>query len=101
MSKQFKVDTEYEGYVFLGWAAGQFETDDGVMQSYYNMFVLSPVSTYRSEDYEAFGFKAEKKKCISATVWQGLNPGDKVKLFFDDKKRVVLAALDGDSTSGQ
>ena len=26
---------------------------------------------------------------------QPLNPGDKVRLFFDDKQRVVMAALDG------
>ena len=38
--------------------------------------------------------KAEKKKCISADVWQDLEPGNRVKLFFDDKKRVVMAALD-------
>ena len=59
------------------------------------MFVLSPISAYSSEDYEASGYKAEKKKCISPEVWQGLNPGDQVRLFFDDKSRVVSAALDG------
>ena len=53
------------------------------------------VSDYSSEDYEASGYKAEKKKCISPEVWQGLNPGDQVRLFFDDKSRVVSAALDG------
>ena len=100
-NKQFKVDTEYQGYVFLGWAAGRFETQQGDKRQYFNMFVLSPVSTYSSEDYEAFGLKAEKKKCLTADVWQGFNPGDKVKLFFDDKNRVVLAALDGDSAAGQ
>ena len=58
------------------------------------MYVLSPVSTYQSEDYEASGYKAEKKKCLSEEVWKDLNPGDKVRLFFDDKKRVVMCALD-------
>lgn len=101
MSKSFKVDTEYQGYVFLGCAQGRFETENGQKREYFNMFVLSPVSTYSSEDYRAFGFKAEKKKCLTAGVWQGLNPGDKVKLFFDDKGRVIGAALDGDSASGQ
>ena len=96
MGDQFIVDTEYQGYVFLGWAQGQFETPKGEKRPYYNMFVFSPVSTYTSEDYEAFGFKAEKHKCMGADVWQGLDPGDKVRLFFDDKKRVIAAALDED-----
>jgi len=95
MGKEFKVDTEYRGYVFLGSAQGMFEARDGRRVPYFNMFVLSPVSTFSSEDYRAFGFKAEKKKCLNAEVWQGFNPGDKVKLFFDDKGRVQTAALDG------
>jgi len=32
---------------------------------------------------------------------EGLNPGDRVKLFFDDKGRVQAAALDGDSAGGK
>ena len=95
MSDQFTVDTQYQGYVFLGWATGQFEGKDGKKQPYHNMFVFSPVSTYVSDDYEASGFKAEKKKCLSPEVWDGLSPGDKVRLFFDDKGRVISAALDG------
>lgn len=91
----FSTESSYQGCVFLGWAAGKFETERKEKRPYYNMFVLSPVSDYSSEDYEASGYKAEKKKCISPEVWQGLNPGDQVRLFFDDKSRVVSAALDG------
>ncbi len=58
------------------------------------MYVLSPVSTFASEDYQAEGMKAEKKKCLSSEVWDGLEPGNRVKLFFDDKGRVVMAALE-------
>lgn len=94
MGKQLMMDTEYQGYVFVGWAAGRFENDRGEMQPYFNMYVISPVSTYESDDYQASGMKAEKKKCVSAEVWKDLTPGDRVKLFFDDKKRVVMAALD-------
>lgn len=94
MGTEFIVDSEYKGYVFLGWAAGRFENDKGEMTPYYNMYVLSPVSTYESEDYQAFGYKAEKKKCISPDIWKDLEPGNRVKLFFDDKKRVVMTALD-------
>lgn len=94
MGNEFTVSKEYQGYVFLGWAQGQFETEKGERRPYYNMYVLSPVSSYVSDDYQAGGMKAEKKKCISADVWQGLEPGERVKLFFDDKGRVVMAALD-------
>lgn len=95
IKKNFTVNTDYQGYVFLGWASGRFETDSGRMMPYYNMFVLSPVSAYESEDYKARGFKAEKKKCVAPDVWEGLTPGDKVRLFFDDKGRIITAALDG------
>lgn len=91
---KFEVDSAYQGYVFVGWAAGQFESDRGEKMPYYNMYVLSPVSSYESDDYQASGMKAEKKKCISADVWRDLDPGCRVKLFFDDKKRVVMVALD-------
>lgn len=99
MGKEFTVTSEYEGYVFVGWAAGRFDADlqDGSTEKkdYFNMYVISPVSSFKSEDYQAFGMKAEKKKCVSPDVWKDLTPGDRVKLFFDDKKRVVMAALDG------
>lgn len=94
MGKEMIVDTEYAGYVFVGWAAGRFKTERGEMMPYANMFVLSPVSSYESDDYQAMGMKAEKKKCLSPEVWADLEPGDRVKLFFDDKNRVVMAALD-------
>lgn len=97
MSNEFIVTCGYEGYVFVGCAEGRFdaETPNGMeKRDYFNMYVISPVSSYESEDYKASGMKAEKKKCISADVWKDLQPGDRVKLFFDDKKRVVMAALD-------
>lgn len=72
-----------------------FETPDKRRVPFANMFVLSPASTYTSEEYRASGFKAEKKKCLDAKILEGLNPGDRVKLFFDDKGRVQAAALDG------
>ena len=92
--KKFQVSTAYSGYVFLGWAQGRFEPEQGRKMTYYNMFVLSPVSSFQSEDYKAYGLKAEKKKCLSEKVWEGLEPGDKVRLFFDDKGRIIEAALD-------
>ena len=97
MSKDFMVEAGYQGYVFVGCAEGRFdaETESGMeKRDYFNMYVISPVSGYVSDDYRAAGFKAEKRKCISAEVWEDLQPGDRVRLFFDDKKRVVMAVLD-------
>ena len=95
MGTEFIVSGDYEGYVYVGNARGNIvDEQKGEKRPYYQMFVLSPVSTYHSEDYEASGFKAEKKKCLSADVWKDLEPGSRVKLFFDDKGRVVMAALD-------
>ena len=81
MGKEFLVDTGYQGYIFVGWAAGQFEDDKGEKRAYANMFVLSPASTYESEDYKACGMKADKKKCLSPEIWKGLEIGNRVKLF--------------------
>lgn len=77
---------------FIGGQQGTFEARDGKRVPFFNIYVLSPVSTYTSDNYRAFGFKAEKKK--------GLSVGDKARLFFDDKGRVIDAALDGDNAAG-
>lgn len=95
MGKEFIVEGGYEGYVFVGWASGQFDTEQGEKRPYYNMYVISPVSSYQSADYQASGYKAEKKRCSDPGVWKDLDPGSRVKLFFDDKGRVVMTALDG------
>ena len=98
MFEDFIVSGEYQGYVYVGHAEGRFDVDqdDGTTEKrpYYNMYVIAPVSTYSSEDYKASGMKAEKKKCSDSSVWRDLKPGDRVKLFFDDKNRVVMTALD-------
>lgn len=82
-------------YIFLGCAEGRFEREDKEKQDYFNMYVASPVSSYVSDDYRAMGYKAEKFKCVSAKVWEGLEPGEKVQLFFDSKNRVALATSEG------
>ena len=65
-------------WVVTGWAEGQMETDrtddngNPVMQPYYQLFVLSPVSSYKSDNYNANGLKAEKLRCVSNAVWKDL-----------------------------
>ena len=94
-TNDFIVSTDYAGYVYVGHASGYF-TSQGKSESvpYANMYVLSPVSDFSSDNYAAYGFKAEKKKCQDATIWENLQIGDRVKLFFDDRGRVIMAAQD-------
>ena len=33
MGTEFLVSTGYQGYVFVGWAEGQFKTEDGRMMA--------------------------------------------------------------------
>ena len=47
--KDFKVNVGYQGYVFLGWAQGQFEPEKGGKRPYFNMFVFSPASSRTPE----------------------------------------------------
>lgn len=101
VSKQYTFkDGEW---IVVGWAEGKMETDREddkgqkvvVMQPYYQLFVLSPVSSYKSDNYSANGMKAEKLRCVSNAVWKDLKPLEVVNLYFDEKKRVSLAASTG------
>lgn len=98
----FIIEGGYPGYTYVGHAWGRREPSDAEMargikekQPYWQLFVISPVSSYSSDDYCAFGLKAEKHKCLGA-VWEGLDlePGQKIRLFFDQKNRVQMIALD-------
>lgn len=91
MSEKMKQFEFKEGeWVVTGWAEGQMETeredDRGnkvtVMQPYYQLFVLSPCSSFKSENYGASGLKAEKRRCASNAVWKDLHPMDVVNLYF-------------------
>lgn len=94
---------EEKYFIYVGNAVGNTTIEDGERKGekrpYVNMYVLSPVSTYTSDDYKAFGFKAEKMKCISPDVWKDLTLGELCQLYFDDKKRVALASSLGSQIS--
>lgn len=90
---------EQKYYIYVGCAEGQFENDKHEKQPYFNMYVISPVSDYSSEDYRAKGFKAEKLKCLSPAVWKDLTVGELVTLYFTDKKAVALATSLGNMIS--
>lgn len=75
-------------YLVVGWAHGTMETEerdaDGapVKKPYAQLFVLSPVSSYKSDSYQAVGLKAQKIKCVSPAVWKSISPMEVCNLFF-------------------
>ncbi len=94
----FIVSGEYKGYVYVGHAQGNSEQERKdpatgqlitVKVPYYNLYVIKPVSDYVSPDYQAYGYKAEKLKCDDPSVWEGLVPGEQVKIFSDPSSKKV------------
>ena len=101
VSKQYTFkDGEW---IVVGWAEGTMEVEREdenkrkytEMQSYYHLFVLSPVSSYKSDSYRATGLKAAKLSCASNAVWKDLKPMEVVNLYVNDRKKVSLAASTG------
>ena len=80
------IPLDYDGYVYVGHAQGVFEPETGRKVPYYNMFVISPARNAENSDYHASGFRAD--------VWDGLNYGDRIRVFCDPRGRVIQAALD-------
>lgn len=83
-----------EAFIFVGSANGSFTTEDGRQQEYCNMYVLSTFGETR-DNYHPYGFKAEKLKCSSPTVYDDLDAGTEVELFFDSRQRVSYAKATG------
>ena len=94
-------------YLVVGWAQGLMDTEEedangkkvNVQRPYYQLFVLSPVSSYKSDTYQAAGLKAQKLRCASDAVWKNINPMEVCSLFFDEKKRVAMAVSTGEVVS--
>jgi hypothetical protein len=109
--KEWLYMGEQKFYIYVGNAHGRFEdtdrrgnplaNEDGTpkFKDFANMFVVTPCSTYESDDFHASGYKAEKLGCVSPDVWKDLNPGELVNLYFTDKKKVALATSLGDCIS--
>lgn len=87
-------------YIYVGCAEGRFEIEDGPdkgkMRDFANMYVISPASDYRSDNYQAMGWKAEKLSCLSPAVWKDLLPGEKCTLYFNESRKVALATSLGE-----
>ncbi len=90
--KEIIIDTSFGGYTFVGAQYGRF-TPQGETQErdYYNMFVLSPFAS--GGNNHTVGLRAEKLRCMSNDVWNGLKPGDKLLINFDRFGRVQAVDL--------
>lgn len=85
--------------IFLGWAKGRFEAKDRdgnpFMKDYANIYVFSPVSDYVSDDYQAYGMKAEKLPAVSPDVWEGVSIGEEVTLYMSIDKKIAMMTSTG------
>lgn len=90
--KEFIIDASFGGYTFVGAQYGRF-TPQGESQErdYYNMFVISSFGSGNIRN--TVGLKAEKLRCMSNDVWDGLKPGDKLNVNFDRYGRVKSVDL--------
>jgi len=94
------MSNEMKRYIFVGWAKGRFEAEDRqtkekFKKDYFNAYLISPVSDYQSDDYQACGLKAEKYSCISADVWASVSPGEEVNVYFAEKEVIALMTSTG------
>ena len=90
--KEIIIDTSFGGYTFVGAQYGRFMPQgENRERDYYNIFVVSRFS--ESGNNHTVGLKAEKLRCVSADVWIGLKPGDKLKILFDRYGRVEAVGV--------
>lgn len=76
-------------YTFCGYQYGSFTLENsGELVKYCNIYVISPMEGKEQKDRRFGGYKAEKLKCTSPDVFEGIKPQDKVKLVFNRYGRV-------------
>lgn len=77
-----------EEKTFVGYGYGRFQTDDGLMQEYCNVFMLEDFTGSESGDYHFGGQKAVKYKAVGQQVFRDIEPGTRVQCYFDSRQRV-------------
>lgn len=79
-----------EVYQVVGTQNGFFNTEDGKLRPYCNLFCLGSFRGEQSDSNRYQGHKALKFKCVNADVIKNIKPKDKVVLFFDRFQRVSM-----------
>ena len=77
-------------YQVVGAQDGFFQTQDGQLRAYCNLFCIAPFRGAQSDTNHFKGHRALKFKCVNADVIKDVKPKDHVTLFFDQYQRVSL-----------
>ena len=77
-------------YQVVGTQDGFFNTQDGQLRAYCNLFCIAPFRGEQSDTNHFKGHRALKFKCVSTDVIKDVKPKDHVTLFFDQYQRVSL-----------
>lgn len=84
-----------EEKIFVGYGYGRFETDNGQMQDYCNVFMLEAFNGSENSNYHFGGQKAVKYRCLNPDIWKGIEFGARVQCYFDSKNRIsFMVAVD-------
>lgn len=77
-------------YQVIGTQDGFFQTQEGQLRAYCNLFCIAPFRGEQSDTNHFKGHKALKFKCSSADVIKDIKPKDHVALYFDQYQRVSM-----------
>ena len=77
-------------YQVIGTQDGFFQTQEGQLRAYCNLFCIAPFRGEQSDTNHFKGHKALKFKCASSDVIKDIKPKDKVSLYFDQYQRVSM-----------
>lgn len=77
-----------EEKIFVGYNYGRFETKDGTLRDYCNVFMLEDFTGEMNKDYCYGGQKAVKYGCVKPELFAEIKPGTEVMCFFDSNGRV-------------
>ena len=80
-------------YQVVGFQNGTFQTQDGQLRDYCNLYCLAPFNGAESDHYHFKGLKAHVFKVQSAEVVKDLKPKDHVQLFFNQYQRVSMVQV--------
>ena len=77
-------------YQVIGTQDGFFQTQEGQLRAYCNLFCIAPFRGEQSDTNHFKGHKALKFKRSSADVIKDIKPKDHVALYFDQYQRVSM-----------
>ena len=83
-----RMDKSMEEKIFVGYGFGRFQNDQGVMQSYCNVFMLEDFNGTENDDYHFGGKKAVKYRCEKPEIFANIEFGATVQCYFNSKNMI-------------